>query len=98
MKEKYNNNAQLLLAEGYNSLPTEDQAAIFGTMCMHLALAASSARSGDYEAANEHLVHGGMEEQNVKCPLFLELYLAVSAYADSLEKGSISLDSPEETI
>lgn len=65
---------------------------------LHAALAASSARLGDYEAANEHLVHGGMEEQNVKCPLFLELYLAVSAYADGLEKGGISLDSPEETV
>lgn len=87
MKEKYNNNAPLLLAKGYATLPTEDQTAIFGTLCMHLALAASSARLGDYEAANDHLVRGGLEEQKVKCPMFLELYLAVSAYADSLEKG-----------
>lgn len=97
MKEKFNNGAPILLAKGYASLPTEDQAAIFGTLCMHLALASSSARAGDYTAADHHLIQGHEEEVNVECPMFLELFIAVSKYIDGLENGSITLDAPEET-
>lgn len=97
MKEKFNNGAPLLLAKGYATLPTEDQAAIFGTLCMHLALASNSARAGDYTAAAHHLIQGHAEEINVECPMFLELFLAVGKYIDGLENGSIALDAPEES-